>query len=216
MSLKEGGRSGGGGAKGQRVRNSLVVAEVALALVLLIGAGLMMRSFMHLQKTDIGMDPSNTLTFRVGLPRGAISGQGHRPRASSSSLIPKLAALPGVESAGATTSLPASGNIGISAFVLEGEAEPKQLQDARNMRQLNITPGYFQTARIPLLRGRDFTPADNKDAPRVTIIDEDAAARLVPKSGSDRPAIRDCSINRASRPSGRRSLASSSRSFTSD
>ncbi len=66
--LKEGGRSGGGGVKGQRVRNSLVVAEVALALVLLIGAGLMMRSFMHLQKTDIGMDPSRTLTFRVGLP----------------------------------------------------------------------------------------------------------------------------------------------------
>jgi predicted permease len=95
-------------------------------------------------------------------------------------LIPKLANLPGVESAGATTSLPASGNIGISAFILEGEAEPKQLQDARNMRQLTITPGYFQTARIPLLRGRDFTAADTKDAPRVTVIDEDAARAWFP------------------------------------
>src|ERR1043166_8550951 len=66
--LKEGGRTGAGGGKGQRVRNSLVIAEVALALVLLIGAGLMMRSFLKLQKTDMGMDPSSTLTFRVGLP----------------------------------------------------------------------------------------------------------------------------------------------------
>src|ERR1700682_2742973 len=68
--LKEGGRTGAGGVKGQRMRNSLVIAEVALALVLLIGAGLMMRSFMHLQKTDIGMDPSRTLTFSVVLPAG--------------------------------------------------------------------------------------------------------------------------------------------------
>ncbi|HEV2841298.1 MAG TPA: ABC transporter permease [Chthoniobacterales bacterium] len=177
--LKEGGRSGGGGVKGQRVRNSLVVAEVALALVLLIGAGLMMRSFMHLQKTDIGMDPSRTLTFRVGLPEAQFPDKETAVRFFEQ-LIPKLAALPGVESAGATAALPASGNIGINAFVLEGEAEPKELQDARNMRQLNITPGYFQTARIPLLRGRDFTPSDNKDAPRVTIIDEDAARAWFP------------------------------------
>jgi len=176
--LKEGGRSGGGGAKGQRVRNSLVVAEVALALVLLIGAGLMMRSFMHLQKTDIGMDPSSTLTFRVGLPEAQFPDKDTAPRFFEQ-LIPKLAALPGVESAGATTALPATG-IGISAFILEGEPEPKELQDARNLRQLNITPGYFQTARIPLLRGRDFTPADDKDAPRVSIIDEDAARAWFP------------------------------------
>lgn len=176
--LKEGGRSGGGGVKGQRVRNSLVVAEVALALVLLIGAGLMMRSFMHLQKTDIGMDPSRTLTFRVGLPEAQFPDKDSAVRFFEQ-LIPRLAALPGVESAGATTSLPATG-IGISAFILEGEPEPKELQDARNLRQLNITPGYFQTARVPLLRGRDFTPADNKDAPRVTIIDEDAARAWFP------------------------------------
>jgi putative ABC transport system permease protein len=177
--LKEGGRSGGGGVKGQRVRNSLVVAEVALALVLLIGAGLMMRSFMHLQKTDIGADPSRTLTFRVGLPEAQFPDKDSAVRFFEQ-LVPKLATLPGVESAGATNALPASGNIGISAFVLEGEPEPKELQDARNMRQLDITPGYFQTARIPLLRGRDFTPADNKDAPPVTIIDEDAARAWFP------------------------------------
>jgi putative ABC transport system permease protein len=177
--LKEGGRGGGGGAKGQRVRNSLVVAEVALALVLLIGAGLMMRSFMHLQKTDIGMDPSRTLTFRVGLPEAQFPDKDAAVRFFEQ-VIPKLAALPGVEGAGATAALPASGNVGYSAFVLEGEPEPKELQDARNMRQIDITPGYFQTARVPLLRGRDFTLADNKDAPHVTIIDENAARAWFP------------------------------------
>jgi putative ABC transport system permease protein len=177
--LKEGGRTGAGGTKGQRMRNSLVVAEVALALVLLIGAGLMMRSFMKLQKMEIGMDPSNTLTFRVGLPEAQFPDK-ETPARFFEQLIPKLANLPGVESAGATTSLPAAGNIGVSAFVLEGEPEPKQLQDARTMRQLTITPGYLQISRIPLLRGRDFTLADNKDAPRVALIDEDGARAWFP------------------------------------
>ncbi|HEX4630371.1 MAG TPA: ABC transporter permease [Chthoniobacterales bacterium] len=177
--LKEGGRTGAGGAKGQRMRNSLVVAEVALALVLLIGAGLMMRSFRYLQRTDIGMDPSRTLTFRVGLPEAQFVDNEAAPRFFAQ-LIPKLAALPGVEAAGATTSLPAQGNIGISAFILDGEAEPKQLQDARNMRQLMVTPGYFQTTRVPLLRGRDFTVADTKDAPRVCLIDDDGARAWFP------------------------------------
>jgi len=177
--LKEGGRAASGGAKGRRMRNSLVVAEVALALVLLIGAGLMMRSFMNLQKTDIGMDPSRTLTFRVGLPEAQFVDK-EAPVRFFEQVIPRLAHLPGVESAGATTSLPASGNIGISAFVLEGEPQPKELQDARQMRQLTITPGYLQTARIPLLRGRDFTLADSKDAPRVVLIDEDGARAWFP------------------------------------
>ena len=177
--LKEGGRTGAGGAKGQRMRNSLVIAEVALALVLLIGAGLMMRSFMFLQKTDIGMDPSRTLTFRVGLPEAQFADNEAAPHFFGQ-LIPKLAVLPGVEAASATTSLPASGNIGISAFILDGEPEPKQLQDARNMRQLSITPGYFQTTHAPLLRGRDFTVADTKDAPRVALIDEDGARAWFP------------------------------------
>jgi putative ABC transport system permease protein len=177
--LKEGGRTGAGGAKGQRMRNSLVIAEVALALVLLIGAGLMMRSFLKLQKTDIGMDPSSTLTFRVALPEVQFPDK-ETPAHFFEQLIPKLANLPGVESAGATTSLPASGSIGVSAFILEGEPEPKQLQDARTMRQLTITPGYLKTARISLLRGRDFTSADSKDAPRVVLIDEDAARAWFP------------------------------------
>jgi putative ABC transport system permease protein len=173
-SLKEGGRSGIGGAKGQRIRNGLVVAEVALALALLIGAGLMLRSFLALQNSDFGIDPKNILTFRVGLPPSQYPDRQVASRFFQQ-LIPTLAEIPGVASAGATTSLPAAGDIGADAIVLKGDEAPKQLQDSRLARTATITPGYFQTCRIPVLRGRDFTLADNKDAPRVVVIDERAA-----------------------------------------
>src|SRR5438477_1604048 len=124
--IKEGGRSGLGGGRGQRVRNGLVVAEVALALVLLVGAGLMLRSFLKLQATNLGMDPSNTLAFRVGLPPTQFKQED--AGRFFNALMPKLAKIPGVESACAMSSLPASGNIGVNALILEGEAEPQQLQ----------------------------------------------------------------------------------------
>lgn len=177
--LKEGGRSGAGGVKSQRVRSALVVAEVALALILLVGAGLMMRSFLTLQRTDIGADPSRTLTFRVGLPPSQFPDPEESGRFFEK-LIPKIAAISGVESAGATTFLPASGSIGVEALVLEGEQEPKQLQDARLSRSVSITPGFLPTAHIQLLRGRDFTIADNKDAARVALIDEAGARAWFP------------------------------------
>ncbi len=176
--LKEGGRTGGG-AKGQHIRHSLVVAEVALSLVLLIGAGLMMRSFLKIQQTEIGVDPSNTLTFRVGFPDEQFPDR-EMPARFFEQLIPKLVRLPGVESAAAISSLPAWGNIGVSTLVLEGESEPKELQDARTMRSLTITPGYLKTGRISLLRGRDFSAADTKDSPRVALIDEDGARLWFP------------------------------------
>jgi len=173
-SLKEGVRSGAGGAKGQRIRNGLVVAEVAFALILLVGAGLMLRSFLAMKNADLGIDPKNTLTFRVGLPPVQYPDKKVAGRFFED-LIPKLAGISGVEAAGATTSLPATGNIGTDAVVLRGDAEPVQLQDARQGRVATVTPGYFQALHIPLLRGRPFTAADNKDAPRVALIDEGAA-----------------------------------------
>jgi putative ABC transport system permease protein len=178
-SLKEGGRSGAGGVKGQRVRNGLVVAEVALALTLLIGAGLMLRSFLALQNQELGIDPKNVLTFRVGLPPVQFPDKAVAGRFFEQ-LIPKLGAISGVEAAGATTSLPATGQIGSDAIVLRGDPEGILLQDARQGRAATITPGYLEAARIPLVRGRDFTLADNKDAPRVVLIDERAAATWFP------------------------------------
>jgi putative ABC transport system permease protein len=178
-SLKEGGRAGVGGAKGQRIRNGLVVAEVALALILLIGAGLMLRSFMAIQNSKMGFDPTNTLTFRVGLPPVQYPDKQVAARFFEQ-LMPKLAEISGVQAVGATTSLPAAGNIGADAVVLKGDPEPKQLQDSRMARTARITPGYLQACRLTLLRGRDFTVADNKDAPRVALIDERAANMWFP------------------------------------
>ncbi len=179
-SIREGGRSGIGGGKGQRVRNGLVVAEVALALVLLVGAGLTLRSFLKLQATDIGMDPSHTLTFRVGLPPTQFKEE--EAGRFFAALMLQIAAIPGVESTAATTSLPASGNVGMSALVLDGEAEPQQLQNARLAHGLCITPGYLATSHITVLRGRDFTEKDNKDGQRVALIDETAARKWFPDS----------------------------------
>jgi putative ABC transport system permease protein len=175
--LKEGGRAGMGG-KGQRVRSGLVVAEVALALVLLIGAGLMLRGFLKTQALDLGVDPSNILTFRVGLPQPQFKKEDAAPFFRA--LMPRLAAIAGVESVGATTSLPAAGNVGVSMMVLEGEPEPKQLVDGRRSRQILVTPGYLNTCRINLLRGRDFTDSDDQNAQRVVLIDENGARAWFP------------------------------------
>ena len=155
----------------------------------------------------------STLTFRVGLPEAQFPDK-ETPARFFEQLIPKLANLPGVESAGATTSLPASGNIGTQAFVLEGEPEPKQLQDARQVRQLTITPGYLQTAHIPLLRGRDFTSADSKDAPRVALIDEDGARAWFPNQDPIGRQLR--AVGQPGRPAevARRSSESSGLLFT--
>lgn len=177
--IKEGGRGSAGGHRGQRIRNGLIVAEVALALVLLIGAGLMLRSFIKLQNANIGVDPSNTLTFRIGLP-----ATQYKPEDAArffTRLMPALAAVPGVAAAGATSSLPAAGNVGNSAVRLEGEPVPEQMQNSRQAHTLAITPGLLQTARITLRRGRDFTDADTKDSQRVALIDEHAAQQWFPK-----------------------------------
>ncbi len=178
--LKEGGRAGTSGARAQRARSALVIAEVAIALVLLVGAGLTLRTFMKLQHTQIGMDPSNLLTFRVGLPKSQYADDENAADRFFKQLIPKLNAIAGVESAGATSSLPASGDIGIDALTLQTDPEPKHLQDWRLSFHVVMTPGYLHAARIPLLRGRDFTPADNADSQRVALIDEDAARAWFP------------------------------------
>ena len=176
--LKEGGRAGMGGAKGQRVRNGLVVAEVALALILLLGAGLMVRGFLATQAIPIGIDPSNTLTFRVGLPPSQFKAE--EAGRFFTALMPRLQNISGIESAGATASLAAAGNIGTGTMVLEGEPEPKELQNARMCRAIAITPGYLSTCRIPLLRGRDFNATDNENSPRVVLIDAEGARTWFP------------------------------------
>ncbi len=174
--LKEAGRSARGGVKARRVRNSLVIAQIALAMVLLVGASLMLRSLLKLHSTDIGADPSNTLTFRVSLP------QVPAPHTSSrffEQLITQLGDLPGVEAAGASSSLPGMG-ASRGTLLVEGEPEPANASEGRAMAGITITPGFLRAAGIPLLRGRDFTAADNEDATRVVVIDEEAARLWFP------------------------------------
>src|SRR5205085_2880011 len=127
---------------------------------------------------DIGIDPSSTLTFRVGMPPSQ-----YKPDEAGrffTALMPRLRTIPGVISSGATGSLPAAGNIGVSAVAVDGEGDPKELQNARLGRGVAITPGYFQTCRVTLLRGRDFTDSDNERSQRVCLIDEDAAKSWFP------------------------------------
>jgi len=177
--IKEGARGSAGARKGQRVRNGLVVAEVALALVLLIGSGLMLRSFIKLQNTEIGMDQSNMLTFRTGLP--PVQTQQQDAYRFFKELMPKLAAIPGVEAAGATSSLPAAGQVGNNAVRLEGEPVIENVQNSRQAHIIAITPGFLRAARIPLLGGRDFTAGDNENSQRVVLIDERGARQWFPK-----------------------------------
>jgi putative ABC transport system permease protein len=176
--LKEGGRSAS--AAGRRgLRNLLVVAEVALSLVLLVGAGLMMQSFLHLQQVNSGLNPKDVLTLGVALP-GAKYSRDQRGEFFRQ-LMERVRLLPGVEAAGATSTLPLGGGGWGRSLTVEGF--PVLSVGQAPMIQHNvITPGYFRALGIPLLAGRDFTETDAKDAPKVTIIDERLAREYWPNT----------------------------------
>ena len=157
---------------GLRVGAGLLArSHPGLRMGLLVGAGLMLRSFIKLQNSNIGIDPTGVLTFRVGMP----APQFKEEEASRffKELLPKLSQIPGVESAAATTSLPAMGNVGNNAIRLGGEPPITEAQKTRQGHVVMITPGFLQTARITLLRGRDLTAADNETSQRVVLIELD-------------------------------------------
>jgi putative ABC transport system permease protein len=168
--LKEGGRGGSRGAKAQRVRSGLVVAQVALSLVLLVGAGLMLRSFSELQASSPGVDPTNVVAAGVTLP-GTRYTEPEARRQFLRRVIDRLEATPGVDAAGAVTPLPLSLNGWQTSFLVEGYPEPEPGRFPTN-DIARITPGYFRAMGVRLLRGRAFTWSDNENAPPVAIIDE--------------------------------------------
>ncbi|HEV2829868.1 MAG TPA: ABC transporter permease [Pyrinomonadaceae bacterium] len=173
--LKEGGRSGGTGHN--RMRNLLVVAEVALSLVLLVGAGLMARSFAKLGQVHSGFNPENVLTLEVPLTRAKYP-EGAQQSAFFHELMTRIGALPGVSSAAATSDLPLRGGWGRSLTV---EGRPVQsVGQAPMINHAVVTPNYFRTLGIPLLEGRDFTEADQATAMKVTIVDERLARQYWP------------------------------------
>jgi putative ABC transport system permease protein len=178
--LKEGGRSAEiSGPRAQRLRNLLVVLEIALALVLLVGAGLMMRSFLQLRQLNPGFDAHRVLTFRTGFPAGMIDKERKIPSQFFQQLEPKLAALPGVESAGFVSWRPTKDDDGlIGPCLIEGEPRPARPADAHSAQLRVASRGYFQTLRIPLKAGRLFDDTlDRPGTPRVIIVDEAFARR---------------------------------------
>jgi putative ABC transport system permease protein len=175
--LKDGGRDASGAGR-HRLLRSLVVAEVALSLVLLIGAGLMMRSFMRLQHTNPGLNPENLLTLRVDLP-GAKYDTPEKQRTFYKELLERVGALPGVEAAGAVSNLPLGGVTWGRSLTVEG-FPVLPVGQAPMINHCVITPNYFRAMGIPLSMGRDFTDADTRDSLRVTIIDERLAREYWP------------------------------------
>jgi predicted permease len=164
----------------QRLRGGLIVAETALAVVLLVGAGLLMRTFLQIAAVDLGFDPARVQTFSLSLPEAKYSTPAARS-AFVETLISQLASRPDVESAGAIFGLPLT-NFGytITTSTLDGRRLTDEEQDQRSLQVRVITEDYFRTMGVPLVRGRTFTAADRLGRPPVAIVNEAAAALLWP------------------------------------
>jgi putative ABC transport system permease protein len=176
--LKEGGRSATTGARRNRFRNTLVVAEVAMALVLLVSAGLLLKSFARLQNVHPGFNPRNVLTAELSLPLLKYP-RGKPVIDFYAEVVRRVRAIPGIEFAGMTSILPLSGSNNDNSFHIEGRPED-QTGVSPDEEVRVITPDYFRVLEIPLLKGRHFTEADTADAPGVIIINQAMAKKYWP------------------------------------
>ena len=176
--LKEGGRDAATGGSGKRLRGLLVMAEVAISLVLLIGAGLLINSFLRLRNVDPGFNPDNLLTMKIVLPDSKYERMAQRS-AFYSELTQRLQSIPGVKSAAVTTNLPLYLQGNSISISIEGRPEPPPGQEPIMVTRM-ISPGYFDTMSIPLLKGRQLTDQDTDTSPDVVVISETMARRLWP------------------------------------
>ncbi|HVG32956.1 MAG TPA: ABC transporter permease [Pyrinomonadaceae bacterium] len=176
--LKEGGRSATEGRARRRTRNLLVVTEIALAQVLLIGAGLLIASFLRLQAVDPGFNPENLLTARLSLSKTKYTDSA-KQIAFYNEVLGRLKAMPGVRSAALVMNLPLSGANMNRGFTVEGRPEPKPDENITVDYQVT-SPDYFAAMEIPLVRGRAFTDQDKEGQPRVAIINEVMARKYFP------------------------------------
>jgi putative ABC transport system permease protein len=175
--MKEGSRGAGAGGGRGRLRGALVVAEVAIALVVLIGAGLLLQTFRRLQQVDLGFDTSNILTASVTL-NDARYPEPEQAATFYRTLLERVKALPGVEAASAVVPQPLSGDTFIIRFEIEGRNIPKGEQPSSHFRAISLD--YFNVMQIPLLAGRAFTERDDARSPGVVIINETFAKRYFP------------------------------------
>ena len=173
--LKEGGRSSAEGAGGRRLRNGLAIAEIALSLILLVGAGLLIRSFLRLQDVNPGFNPSNLLAAELSLPTAKYA---ENPQVVNfyDQLLARIAEQPGVRSTALTTSLPLAGGGDFLAFAIEGRpvARADRVPDAEARV---VSTDYFRAMEIPLRRGRVLTEQDTPDAPDAAVINEALARK---------------------------------------
>ena len=180
--LREDGRTGTASRGARAMRGALVVAQVALAFVLLLGAGLLMASFRQLLNVNPGFTPEHVLTGRVS-PLKARYADDNALRSYTSRALERIRVLPGVESAGATSFLPFSWDSSSSVIIPEGYVmSPGESVVSPN--QLYVTPGYLEALRVPLKQGRFFAESDTDKAPGVVIVDEALARRFWPTTSA--------------------------------
>ena len=177
-SLKEGGRSGSAAGSHSLLRSTLVVGEIAIALVLLMASGLLLQSFSRMSKVDLGFRPEQATTAGYSLPGKQYATQA-QVNTFNQELLLRLRQLPGVQSVGVTSALPAGGQNGIEAFVADGYTNPKGVdQTAASPSQ--VIGDYFAAMGIPLLRGRYFTEADDDRGQLVVIVNHEFAKHYWP------------------------------------
>jgi predicted permease len=176
--LKAGGRTSSDGAGRSHPRNLLVITEVALSLLLLISAGLFVKSFLRLQAVSPGFNPENLLTVRLSLPRSKYSNR-ETVKIFYEKISPRLGSLPGVESVGLISVLPLSGMNTRADYTIVGRP-PLSPTEAPGAQNRWVSAGYFKTMGIPILKGREFTEHDTSSAQSVVIIDEALARRYWP------------------------------------
>ena len=185
--LKEGGRGGDTGRGGRRIRSALVVAEIALSLMLLVGAGLLLRSFAHLQAVDVGFDPRGTVIVPLQVPEASY-GEPERVAGFYNELLARTRTLPGVTDAAVVSSAPFAGpNTGLSFVRPDRPVDPGLLPDA-DFRV--VTPGFLRTLKIPLVQGRDFSATDRAGSPPVALINQAMARRYWPNENPIGSSVR--------------------------
>jgi predicted permease len=172
------GRRIAGGLRANRLRSALVIAEVALSVVLLVGAGLTVRSFLSIMSVDTGLDAQRVLTFDISLPSYRYPDESSR-LAFGDLLLERVRALPGVEQAGLTRNLPLSGRRMTAPVRVQGVPD-EDLADRPHSQVSSVTPGYFRAMGIRLVDGRTFTEADDERAPPVAIVNETFARTFLP------------------------------------
>lgn len=178
----EGARGTGENRTSHRARNIFVVAETALAIVLLVGAGLLIRSFVRLQQVNVGFNPARLLTAQVGLPRAQYANP-EQWISFYKQTLERMNALPGAQEAAVAVPLPLSDSYINLALAIEGRP-PRSRSESPTADFVAISPNYFRVMQVPLLRGREFSEADSESAPKVCVISSSLAQRLFPNESA--------------------------------